>query len=62
MKRYPILRMFAIIDCFLLKALCFDLLSPVSGEICGGSVREDSLELLERRAKQIKSGDNLDWY
>ncbi|CAG2165629.1 unnamed protein product [Oppiella nova] len=43
-------------------ALCFDLLAPISGEICGGSVREDSLTELENRINDLKMSDSLDWY
>ncbi|CAG2100088.1 unnamed protein product [Medioppia subpectinata] len=44
------------------EALCFDLLAPISGEICGGSVREDSLTELERRINELNLSESLDWY
>lgn len=67
MKRFneKVLKIYTLLSEFIqffLKALCFDLLSPVSGEICGGSVREDSLQELENRIIEMKSDDSLNWY
>ncbi|XP_054163238.1 probable asparagine--tRNA ligase, mitochondrial [Oppia nitens] len=44
------------------KALCFDLLSPISGEICGGSLREDDYKVLDNRLIDLNLKDNFDWY
>lgn len=33
------------------EALCFDLIAPFGGEICGGSLREDNLETLRENLK-----------
>lgn len=54
------------------EALCFDLIAPFGGEICGGSLREDNLDRLKDNIKQriSKSGsdnnlqvfERLDWY
>lgn len=45
------------------RALCFDLLMPVCGEVAGGSLREDSLDKLVANieAKQM-SDANLEWF
>ena len=53
---------------FLHKALCFDLLMPICGEVAGGSLREDSLEKLEanideKMAHQSEATkESLNWY
>lgn len=44
------------------KALGFDLIIPIGGEIAGGSLREDSYGLLKERIENLKQRDNLDWY
>ncbi|KPM06172.1 asparagine-tRNA ligase, mitochondrial-like protein [Sarcoptes scabiei] len=42
---------------------CFDLLAPISGEICGGSLREHILENLEDNLyTKNMSTDQLQWY
>lgn len=51
------------------EALCFDLIAPFGGEICGGSLREDSYEklLLNLEQQQQQKGgqsaaDQFAWY
>lgn len=39
-----------------------DLLVPVVGELCGGSVREDDVNVLSARLKQLGLEDRLSWY
>src|SRR4051812_17351744 len=44
-------------------ATCFDLLFPVIGELVGGSMREDSYQVLQEKAdKQNLNVDELSWY
>lgn len=45
------------------EALCFDLIAPFGGEICGGSLREDRHEklLLNLRQKSIQT-EQFSWY
>lgn len=35
---------------------------PIVGELCGGSVREDNIDLLTLKAKQLGLQDKLSWY
>lgn len=44
------------------RALCFDLIVPIGGEIAGGSLREDSYELIEDRIESMGQRENLQWY
>lgn len=44
------------------RALCFDLIAPIGGEIAGGSLREDNYDLLKQRIENLKDSDNLNWY
>ncbi|XP_059479046.1 probable asparagine--tRNA ligase, mitochondrial isoform X2 [Neocloeon triangulifer] len=48
------------------QALAFDLLGPICGELCGGSVREPNVQVLEDRLLKIfgskEALKNLDWY
>lgn len=54
------------------EALCFDLIGPFGGELCGGSLREDSYEKLVRNlrlgpesgaaAARIGSQEEFAWY
>lgn len=39
---------------------CFDLIAPFGGEICGGSLREHSLEKLEDKLSKL--GHDFNWY
>jgi len=50
---------------------CFDLISPIGGEICGGSLREDDLEILRENIKKRTQNlsdmsdtqsRNMSWY
>lgn len=42
---------------------CFDLIAPVGGEICGGSLREESVDRLTDNLKQNGiDADKFDWY
>lgn len=46
-------------------AHCFDLISPICGEVCGGSLRENRLDYLRKQLlnKNVKSLENeLEWY
>lgn len=43
-------------------AVCFDLLAPNVGEICGGSLREDSYESLQKRLQKLGIEEQLKWY
>lgn len=45
-----------------LKAESFDLLSPLVGEICSGSLREDSHADLLQRCQQRGNSELLQWY
>lgn len=44
------------------RALCFDLIIPIGGEVAGGSLREDSYSLLKERIENMGQGQSLDWY
>ncbi|XP_015786441.1 probable asparagine--tRNA ligase, mitochondrial [Tetranychus urticae] len=45
------------------RALCFDLLGAVGGEICGGSLREDNYDKLKSRMDEVEGlTEELDWY
>lgn len=49
------------------KAQCFDLIAPLGGEICGGSLREDSTDKLMQNLKLSGLDDEtfirkFDWY
>lgn len=51
------------------RALCFDLIAPFGGEICGGSLREDNLDRLSFRTQQARQQQqqqqqlkHFDWY
>ncbi|KRZ61943.1 putative asparagine--tRNA ligase, mitochondrial [Trichinella nativa] len=43
-------------------ALCFDLLVPHSGELCGGSLRECNLDILSHRMELLKIAEQSQWY
>lgn len=43
------------------KALNFDLIFPVCGEVCGGSLREDDLERMEKLF-EIHNLKDLEWF
>lgn len=43
-------------------ALNFDLLAPIGGEICGGSLREDDYDTLRCRLEQMQRVESLGWY
>ncbi|XP_075680301.1 asparagine--tRNA ligase-like isoform X1 [Dermatophagoides pteronyssinus] len=46
-------------------AQCFDLLTPICGEVCGGSLRENRLERLVEQIKSknvINNTNQLEWY
>ncbi|KRZ41448.1 putative asparagine--tRNA ligase, mitochondrial [Trichinella pseudospiralis] len=43
-------------------ALCFDLLVPHSGEVCGGSLRECNLDILSHRMKLLQIAEQSQWY
>lgn len=43
------------------QALCFDLIAPIAGEICGGSLREDNYEILKQRISSFQKPEALDW-
>lgn len=48
--------------CETIQALCFDLLFPKVGEVCGGSLREYDRELLMGRIKECGANlDSLTW-
>ncbi|CAN8032922.1 unnamed protein product, partial [Ixodes persulcatus] len=40
----------------------FDLFVPYGGELCGGSLREDSYEVLKERMEALGMTDNFSWY
>ncbi|XP_074596866.1 asparagine--tRNA ligase, mitochondrial [Brevipalpus obovatus] len=44
------------------EALCFDLITMVGGEVCGGSLREDNLEILKANMTHMGNVQNLEWY
>lgn len=44
------------------RALCFDLIAPHGGEICGASLREDSYERLKLNLEEQHQDDNFSWY
>nr|XP_018901736.1 PREDICTED: probable asparagine--tRNA ligase, mitochondrial isoform X1 [Bemisia tabaci] len=44
------------------KVLAVDLLCPVVGELCGGSLREDDCSILEERMQKLNLTESLDWY
>ena len=44
------------------KAVCFDLIVPVGGEVVGGSLREDDFNLLKERVQALDQSEALDWY
>lgn len=48
------------------EALCFDLIAPLGGEICGGSLREDSCDKLIDNLNRLKFEENdlknFQWY
>lgn len=39
-----------------------DLLCPVVGELCGGSLREDDVSVLAERLHALNITNTLDWY
>lgn len=39
-----------------------DLLVPQVGELCGGSLRENRLNLLENRLEMLQLRQSLNWY
>lgn len=39
-----------------------DLLVPIVGELCGGSVREDDVDLLKTKTKQLGLEEKMAWY
>ena len=39
-----------------------DLLFPSVGELCGGSVREDDYDVLQKRLSSLDYSKKLDWY
>ena len=41
---------------------CVDLLVPRVGELCGGSLRENSYDLLKERLVELKLDETLGWY
>ncbi|KAK3911362.1 putative asparagine--tRNA ligase, mitochondrial [Frankliniella fusca] len=43
-------------------AAAVDLLMPVVGELCGGSVREDNVEILDSVMKQLGLQEKMSWY
>lgn len=43
-------------------AICFDLLTPYAGEVCGGSLREDDYDILFDRIQSLNLTNRLDWY
>lgn len=44
------------------RALCFDLILPLGGEIAGGSIREDNHSLLKDRIESMGQAEALEWY
>ena len=44
-----------------MQALNFDLIAPTGGEICGGSLREDSYDILYNRIKHMENLESLNW-
>lgn len=40
----------------------FDLLAPYGGELCGGSLREDSYDVLRARMEALGMSDSFSWY
>ena len=38
-----------------------DLLTPGVGEICGGSLREERLSVLEQRLQELRLEDSYHW-
>jgi asparaginyl-tRNA synthetase len=44
------------------RALCFDLILPIGGEVAGGSLREDNYEILTQRIESMGQAENLKWY
>uniref|UniRef100_A0A5S6QK57 asparagine--tRNA ligase n=1 Tax=Trichuris muris TaxID=70415 RepID=A0A5S6QK57_TRIMR len=43
-------------------ACCFDLLVPVVGELCGGSLRETNYATITERVASLGMADQLQWY
>ena len=43
------------------KALNFDLIYPICGEVCGGSLREDDFDRMEKLF-EIHNLKDLDWF
>ncbi|CAK9294224.1 unnamed protein product [Gordionus sp. m RMFG-2023] len=44
------------------NAACLDLLFPIVGEICGGSLREDDYDILLNTLRSNKTFESLKWY
>ena len=44
------------------RALCFDLIVAIGGEIAGGSLREDNYGVLKERIEGMEQGESLLWY
>lgn len=46
------------------RALCFDLIAPLGGELCGGSLREDSHDKLQANiaSRNSEALEGLQWY
>ncbi|CAN8006784.1 unnamed protein product [Ixodes hexagonus] len=40
----------------------FDLLAPFGGELCGGSLREDSYDILKEKMEALGMSDSFSWY
>jgi len=43
------------------EVACVDLLAPGVGEICGGSLREERLDVLQQLLANTAFADSLDW-